>query len=104
MTIALTLTLSAIAPGLAINASDVTTPLSEIEVILENLLNGTQSAEQIRFDQLAGAPSTPAASKYKVYFKSTGMYYIDSTGTETQLGTSGTGSVISDPLGIQVFS
>lgn len=104
MTITLTLTTSGLTPGQTINASDVSMPISEIEVILGNLLNGSQSAEQIRFDQLAGAPSTPASSKYKVYFKSTGMYYMDSTGTETQLGVSGTSTGISDPLGIQIFS
>lgn len=104
MAINLTITTSGLTPGSAINASDVSTPLAEIETILENMLNGLQSAEQIRFDQLAGAPSTPASSKYKIYFKSTGMYYIDSTGTETQIGSSGGGGGISDPLGVQVFS
>lgn len=93
MTIDLTLTTTNIADGEIIYAANHTTPLGQIETYLENILNGAQSAEAVRFDELGSNPSTPATGKWKIFAKSTGIYIIDDGGTVTgPLGTGGAGT------------
>ena len=81
MTIANTISTPA-SPGTSVDASDVLTPDAELLAIINNFLNGLTSAEQMRMDLLSATPTTPAASKRKLYFKSTGMYFIDEAGAE----------------------
>lgn len=82
MTIALTIsTLAAIAT--AVNAADVTTPDNENLAHINNILNGATEAEALLFIEDALAPSTPASTMWKVYFKPDGMYIIDDASTET---------------------
>lgn len=82
MTIALTIsTLAAIAT--AVNAADVTTPDNENLAHINNILNGATQAEALLFVEGALAPSTPASTMWKTFFKPDGMYIIDDAGTET---------------------
>lgn len=82
MTIALTIsTLAAIATP--VNAADVTTPDNENLAHINNILNGATEAEAVMFVEDSLAPTTPASTMWKVYFKPDGMYIIDDAGTET---------------------
>lgn len=38
------------------------------------------------WQELAGAPSTPASTRWKIYPKSDGFYFIDDVGVETKIG------------------
>lgn len=79
----ITLTISTLAVDTTtIDAADVNTVDNEILTHLNNILNGAQDAEAVRFIE-GSAPSTPASGKWKVYFKSAGLYIIDDAGTET---------------------
>lgn len=93
MAITVTIDVSALVDQQTADASDVTTPFADIKGILEDVLNGAQSAESVRFDELAGEPSTPATGKWKLYAKSTGLYIIDDGATVIgPLGTGGAGT------------
>jgi len=82
MTIALTIsTLAAIATP--VNAADVTTPDNENLAHINNILNGATQAEALLFVEGALAPSAPASTMWKIYFKPDGMYIIDDAATET---------------------
>lgn len=82
MTIDLTIDTSNIGPdATTIDMNDILDPLGDIETHLENILNGAQDAEAIRFAE-GSAPATPGSGKWKVYFKSTGLFVIDDAGTE----------------------
>jgi len=84
MTITLTITTAA-SIGTAINAADVTTPDNELLTHLNNLINGSQDAEVIRWIEVT-TPSTPASTKWKMYFTTTGLKVLDSAGVETSIG------------------
>lgn len=49
--------------------------------------------------QEGSAPSTPASTKWKVYFKTGGFYIIDDTGAETLIGSPGTTLLFDSTLG-----
>jgi hypothetical protein len=67
---------------------------NSIETHLENILNGAQSFDAARFDEVA-APSTPASGKVVLYAKTDGLLYSkDDAGTETLVsGGAGGGSI-----------
>ena len=68
--------------GTAVNAADVTTPDNELLALINNLVNGSGDTEQILWDQIS-TPATPASTKWKQYFKSGGLYSLDSSGGES---------------------
>lgn len=81
----ITLTISTLATlGTLVNAADVTTPDNQLLAHMNNVLNGSQSAEQVRYDVIS-TPSTPASNKFKFYFKTAGPYFLDSSGNEISL-------------------
>lgn len=105
MTIAFTITKPA-AIGTAINASDVNTPVSELEAIIEDVVNGVQEFESLRFFEIA-APTNPSSGEYRLYFKSgtSGKLYArDNAGTEVLVFDFAAGGVALDVLQVQVFS
>lgn len=75
-------TLAAIAT--LVNAADVTTPDNELLALINAMVNaGTNGDfEQILWDQIS-TPATPASTKWKQYFKSGGLYSLDSSGGES---------------------
>lgn len=46
----------------------------------------------INFTERGAAPDTPATSDWRLYFKSGGLYIIDDAGTETLIGSGGSGA------------
>lgn len=82
----ITLTISTLASiGTAVNAADVTTPDNELLAHVNNIVNAAQDAEAFRFIEIT-TPSTPASTKWKMYFTTTGLKVLDSAGNETALG------------------
>lgn len=82
----ITMTVSTLASiGTAINAADVTTPDNELLTHLNNIANGAQNVEQVRFAELGSAPTTPASGVWKLYFRSGGLYILDDAGVETAI-------------------
>jgi len=65
-----------------VDRNDIAIPMADVVEIINNVLNGAQSAESLRFDELGAAPSTPASGKWKAYFKSTGLFVVDDAGVE----------------------
>jgi hypothetical protein len=63
--------------------TDISVPIGDLITVDNNILNGEQDAEALRFAELGAAPSTPASGKWKAYFKSTGLFVIDDAGVET---------------------
>lgn len=102
MTISITVTVSGLTPSTAINAADVSVPVADLKTALENWLNGLQSAEKTRFDELGAAPGAPASGKWLMYFKADGLYMLEDTGTETRI--KGSNETPLDVLQLQVFS
>ncbi len=49
--------------------------------------------------QEGSAPSTPASTKWKLYFKTGGLYIIDDTGAETLIGSPGMTQIYDNTLG-----
>jgi hypothetical protein len=65
----LTRTISTLAVDNTIyNAIDVTTPDNELLTLFNNLINGIDSVEKFRFDQIA-SPAAPASGKNIIYYK-----------------------------------
>ncbi len=68
------------------NAIDVTTPDNELLTLINNMQNGIDSSEKLRFDQIA-SPSAPASGKNIIYFKSGDLPYMQGNSvTERMLG------------------
>ncbi len=91
--------------GTAINAADVNTPIAEIETLLEDIVNGVQQQEVIRFLEVA-APSAPSSGQYKMYWKSGAsgqLYAVNSAGSEVLVFDFNAGAATLDILQIQIF-
>lgn len=84
MTIANTISQPA-ANATTYDAGDVNTPTSDLLTILNDTFNGLRSVEQLRFDQLAGHPSAPAASKWLTYSLSSGLFVLTSANVPLQI-------------------
>ena len=85
MTITMSITTSGILNGAVANDSTVTVPLNQLLTLLNNIANGAQNLEQMRFAELGATPSTPGANLWKIYFRSGGLYILDDTGVETAI-------------------
>lgn len=72
--------------GTTINASDVTNPDGELLDLVNNLALGVNEAEQFKLTTQGSTPATPGAGLFRLYFKSTGLYHLNSSGTETKVG------------------
>lgn len=83
MTITNTITTLA-AIGTAVNAADVTTPDNELLIMINDLINGLGDTEAILFDQIT-TPAAPAATKWKLYFTTTGPKVENSAGSEISI-------------------
>ncbi len=53
---------------------------------------GSSFSDPLLLAEQGGAPSTPASSTWAVYFKSTGLFIMDDSGTESQVLTSAVGT------------
>lgn len=83
MTISLSVSNPA-ADGTAANAADVNTPVNELKVHLENVLNGAQNAEVHRFVEISAPSAT--ASTWKVYATTAGLFVKDGSGNVYTVG------------------
>lgn len=89
MTQSVTIDTTAYADGAALTEAKLDTTFANTEVVIENVLNGAQSFDQMRLDEVA-APGTPASGKVYLYAKSDGKVYIkDDAGLETDITTGG---------------
>lgn len=105
MTIAFSITKPA-SIGTAINASDVNMPVSEIEQLAEDIVNGIQSFEVVRMLEIS-APTAPSSGQYKLYWKSGAsgqLYAVNSAGSEVLVFDFNAGAATLDILQIQIFS
>lgn len=99
MAYSITVDESAILDGANADAADVNTPLSNIKLAVEDLGNGVSGPEQFRLVAIA-TPANPAASSFKLYFKSDGgLYTLNSAGVEVNIF-----AAAMDIIQIQVFS
>lgn len=85
MTITMSITTSGILNDAVANDSTVTVPLNQLLTLLNNIANGAQNLEQMRFAELGSTPSTPGANLWKIYFRSGGLYILDDAGVETAI-------------------
>lgn len=85
MTITMSITTSGILNGAVANDASVTVPLNQLLTLLNNIANGAQNLEQMRFAELGATPSTPGANLWKIYFRSGGLYILDDAGVETAI-------------------
>ncbi len=71
-----------------------------------DLLDGVEAVDLLlasglrEWDEQGADPSNPASTKWKLYFKSNGLFYIDDLGTVTGPLTDGGGGGVSDVLGL----
>lgn len=71
--------------GTTADALDVTQIDNELLTLINNVINGIDSVEQIQFDAIA-TPTAPASGKFLLYALSTGPVIQDSAGVETPVG------------------
>ncbi len=94
-----TISTSAYADGAVLTKAKLDTTFANTEVVIESVLNGSQSFDQMRLDEVV-APGTPAAGKVYLYAKADGLLYSkDDAGVESALGGSSTLPVV-DTTGI----
>jgi hypothetical protein len=65
--------ISDLAEGQEANATDVTIPLTDLKTAIENTLNAVQDHEAALFEALGTPPTSPTASKYKLYVDTAGL-------------------------------
>ncbi len=71
-------------------------------ILLSSLVFGQGAQRQLDTDIIQykeiTTPSSPAVGKYKVYTKSGSLYILNSAGTETAIGSGGSGGGVSQWL------
>lgn len=77
-----------------LTGSETFTNKSLTNPLITNGTLTTPTIDVVTFDDQGSAPSNPSANYYKLYFKSDGLlYYLNSAGTETEVGSGGGGGV-----------